>query len=271
VSATQAILYSIHDSVMLLAPRQWTQVDVHLVHGKVTELKTTGNTSNAPAPKPQLNIDLSAEAGTLSEAIAALVNELKASKKSLAPEVLRLQRQTEAVNVQLLMADRPVWFSRLQQNELDSLLITEELFDTLSGTERAFHDLQQQLQLKTAEVKDFRYDDGAAMLSVTSDGREQSCPAQLMGQYFRDDMLWIWGWNDAATNRAAVRKVESVCRPDAKPLGLAAFWRPVFHCDEGFAWALASSVAVSIGARGLFRGQVDGSALLFAPLRWPAP
>jgi hypothetical protein len=34
---------------------------------------------------------------------------------------------------------------------------------------------------------------------------------------------------------------------------MSAFWRPHFHCDEGFAWALAGHLCVSIGARGLLR------------------
>ena len=62
-----------------------------------------------------------------------------------------------------------------------------------------------------------------------------------------------------------------ICQPDLKPDGLAAFWRPLFHCDEGFAWALSGHVAVSLGARGLFRAQppeADG-ALFFAILELP--
>jgi acyl transferase domain-containing protein len=54
--------------------------------------------------------------------------------------------------------------------------------------------------------------------------------------------------------------------------GAAAFWRPHFHCDEGFAWALAGHVAVSIAARGLFRAHPpEGEgALFFAVLELPA-
>ena len=59
--------------------------------------------------------------------------------------------------------------------------------------------------------------------------------------------------------------------PDLKPDGLAAFWRPHFHCDEGFSWALAGHVAVSIGARGLFRAQPPDAegALFFALMELP--
>jgi hypothetical protein len=50
--------------------------------------------------------------------------------------------------------------------------------------------------------------------------------------------------------------------------GLSAFWRPGFHCDEGFAWAVAGSAVVSTGARGLFRAEVtDRSGAVFFALR----
>jgi hypothetical protein len=269
MSVIKSILYSIHDSAMILAPRGFNSLDMHLKDKKLSHLESKGTQSKEPLAKPQLNINLQNEARHLSEAIGALLIELKNNNKNINPEILRFERRGEVLNVQFLMAGRPVWFSRIENTELATLLVTEELFSTLSGTERAFHELQGQLQTRLGNVNDFNFNASTGELSLVSSGKTAVIKAQLVGQYLTDDFTWVWGWSDSETPRACVEKVESVCAPQFQPQGLAAFWRPSFHCDEGFAWATASSVAVSIGSRGLFRGSVGGAAVVFAPMTWP--
>jgi hypothetical protein len=95
----------------------------------------------------------------------------------------------------------------------------------------------------------------------------------LVGSYLPDVFTWMWSWSDEEAQPASTDRVRRVCQPDLKPDGLAAFWRAHFHCDEGFAWALAGHVAVSIGARGLFRAQPPEAegALFFALMELTLP
>ena len=60
------------------------------------------------------------------------------------------------------------------------------------------------------------------------------------------------------------RRVVTPTHPIWRDTGdvLSALWRDHFHCDEGFAWAIAAHVAVSIGARGLYRGEEPGQPVV---------
>ncbi len=259
------LVYALHDSLMLLAPRGWTKVELGVAatpHGlKLTELSSKGEGSTQPKPAPQLNIEPRDEALRLSEALTDLHAALNGRWQP--GRVLVERPGTEFADWKLLRDDGSVaWFTRLERDEVHSLLMTDALFDTIDGTARAFHDLQGQLQQKLGEVRSFAFDPVHAVLRL--DDREVH--AQVVGSYLGEAFTWVWSWSDPAAHEASVGHVKRICRPELKQDGMAAFWRPHFHCDEGFAWALAGNIAVSIGARGLFRAVPPGTsdALFFA-------
>lgn len=268
------LVFALHDSLMLLAPSGWTKVELSVARSprglRVTQLQTQGDGAKEPKPRPQLHVDPREEALRLSEALTELAAALEGRWE---PGRVLIERPTpEFADWKLLRDDGSVaWFTRLARGELQSLLITDELFDALQGTERAFHDLQGQLQQRLGQVTGFAFDAAHGVLRLDRPGGALELPAQLVGSYLPDVFTWMWSWSDELAQRASTDRVRRVCQPDLKPDGLAAFWRPHFHCDEGFAWALASHLAVSIGARGLFRAQPPGveGALFFALLDLP--
>lgn len=269
------LVQALIDSVMILAPRGWTTVELGLTRTTrglaVTELETRGEGSTAPKPKPELHIDPRAEAQRLAECVEELVASLS---KPWEPGRLVVQRTPEFADVRLLNADRTaVFFTRLTKDHLDPLLMTDELFELLHGAERAFHDLQLGLEEALRRTVGFAFDGSTSELSLTqAGGGALRAPAQVIGQYFADTFTWAWGWAHEQEHPETVARVRHVCAPEVVQPGLSALWRPEFHCDEGFAWAIAGSIVVSLGARGVFRAELPdhAGAIFFAVMAPPA-
>lgn len=273
VSEAKLLTFTLHDSLMLLAPPGWREVELRLVPAsgglRLQELRTQGDGSKAPRPRPELHVDLHEEAARLGEGLTELASLLKGRWQ---PGSVLIQRpSTQFVDWKLLGTDGSVaWFTRLEAKELGSLLVTDALLNALLGTERAFDELQGQLQRRLGRMKGFAFDHAHGVLRLDWAEASAEVPAQIVGTYLPEIFTWAWGWSDEA-QLASTDRVRRICQPELKPDGLAALWRPHFYCDEGFAWALAGHVAVSIGARGLFRGQPPDTngALIFALLDLP--
>lgn len=269
----KALAFSLHDSLMLLAPPGWTKVELTILRTpqglRVAELQTKGDGAKEPRPPPQLHVEPREEALRLSEALTELAQAL--GGRWVPGRVVVERPSSDFADWKLLRDDGSVaWFTRLEKSELQSLLITDDLFDALRGTERAFHELQGQLQQRLGKVTGFAFDARAGVLRLDRPSGSIELPAQLVGSYLPDVFTWMWSWSDEEAQPASTDRVRRICQPDLKADGLAALWRPHFHCDEGFAWALGGHVAVSLGARGLFRAQPPGAegALFFALLDW---
>lgn len=276
MSPLTALVYSLHDSLMVLAPRGWRLVELTLVERegslRLDEVKARGDGATQPRPPAQLGIDPRHEAQRLSDGLTELRRALEGKWTFGAVEV---ERTTAGFCDWRLKdaAGKVAWFTRLDAAVLDTLLVTDALLDAVSGTAKAFEALQAQLVAHLGEVHDFKFDTGRGVLTVQRPEGEVELPAQVVGAYLSSDWAWMWSWADPDANPSTIERVRRICAPEAQPPGFSALWRPHFHCDEGFAWTLAGYVAVSIGARGLFRGALkDGSgAALFALLDLPKP
>lgn len=258
--AVKALLFALHDSLMLLAPRGWARVDLRFEGGRLKELTTKGQGAKGPEPTPCLGLEAELEAQRLSQGVDQLMKVLGRP----AAEAVVVERGDGFADWKLEGA--APWFMRLERDELDALLVTDALFAAVLGTERAFADLQTSLDATLAGYADWRFD--GRLLELTRAGKTLSFPAELVGRYLAGSFTWTWGWADEALAPQTVEGVKRVCAPSARPPGLSAFWRDRYQCDEGFAWALASHVAVAMGARGLYQGMLnDGSVSIFAVLR----
>lgn len=274
VSDPKPLVYALQDSLMLLAPLGWSKVEMGVVATpdglRVTSLEARGDGEKDPKPRPALHVDLREEATRLGEALTDLQQELNGR---WVPGRVVIERPSPSfTDWKFLRADGGVaWFTRLERPELSTLLITDDLFDALSGTERAFHDLQGQLQQRLGRVTGFGFDPIAGMLRLDRPQGPVELKAQVTGSYLTQAFTWVWSWSDDGASPGSTDRVRRVCQPELHADGLSALWRPHFHCDEGFAWALSGHVAVSIGARGLFRAVPPGSddALFFAILELP--
>jgi len=220
----KAIAFSLHDSLMVLAPPGWSSVELDVVPAasglKLSGLSTRGEGAKAPRPAPSLGIAKEHEAQRISEGLDELAHHLSHQGKRWLGGKARCRRGPEHADFELLDGDRVVWLTRLEKAELDQLLVTDALLDALVGTERAFTDLQSQLGAVGADAK---------LLELA--------------RYDRGEFVLRWNHADADVKR--------ICAVEHQPAGLSAFWRPGLACDEGFAWALCSHLVVALGARGL--------------------
>jgi hypothetical protein len=237
MDSLRPLLFALHDGVMLLAPRGWSVLDGKFEGGRLLELAAQGEGAQAPKPKPDLGVDLRAEAQRVSEALADVATELNARGKQWSGGVVRLKRAV-TTDVTLLRPDgSTAYLARLERSELDELLMTDALFDAIEGTERAFRLLQSAMEAKGAPLQ----------------------PGVELGRYHSKDFAWEWNHHHPDVRR--------LCAVEVRPPGLSAFSRPSFFCDEGFAWALCGHLVVALGAQGLGRVPVPGGAALHAIAR----
>lgn len=268
------LIQTLHDSVMVLAPLGWATVTLSFTgtpgNLKLAQLETRGEGTTAPRPKPTLHIEARAEAQRLSEGIIELVERLDGR---WAPGKVVVQRTAEVADWRLLRDDgSQAWFTRLERHHLDALLMTDALFDLISGAEKAFHDLQLVLEGRLRRTTGFSYDAPTATLSLRqAEGAPLIATVQVIGQYFTDAFTWAWGWAYEQQNVSSVEGVRRVCAPEVTQPGLSALWRPEVHCDEGFAWALCGAVVIGLGARGVFRAELpdDEGVIFFALMSDP--
>ncbi|MCU0701077.1 MAG: hypothetical protein MUC96_31600 [Myxococcaceae bacterium] len=272
------LIQTLHDSLMVLAPGGWTQLELKFAQTpeglRLSELNARGDGSKAPRPRPDLHIDPKLEAERLSEGVSELQQLLAQQKKATwAPGSITVSRTPDFADYKLLKADgSTAWFTRLQKEHLDSLLMTDALFDMMEGTQRAFHDLQGRLEARLRNTTGFAFEPQLSSLSLRQkEGPPLDVPALVIGQYYPDAFTWTWGWAHEDANPHTVERVRRVCAPDVTQPGLSALWRSQFHCDEGFAWTLAGSIVVSLGARGLFRAELpeDDGVIFFALMADP--
>jgi hypothetical protein len=267
------LIQTLHDSVMVLAPSGWTSVELRFVRTpkglRLSELQTRGDGAKAPRPKPELNVDPRAEAQRLAEGVDELSELLKGRWQ---PGQIAITRTPDFADWKLLREDgSQAWFTRLSKEHLDSLLMTDAMFDLIEGSQRAFHDLQLGLEAKLRRTVGFHFDPVSGVLTLRqAEGAALTTPVQVVAQYYPDAFTWAWGWA-YEPQVALVDRVKRICAPDVTQPGLSAMWRPEFHCDEGFAWAIAGSVVVSLGARGIFRGELpdDAGVIFFALMAEP--
>ena len=260
----KALTSALHDSLMVVAPPGWTEVELDVVSVpdglRVQGLSAKGNGSTEPPPRAPLNIELREEANRLGEGLTELAQSLEDQGKGWNGGKVKIVRGPDFADWKLLLPDGSVrWFTRLVRAELDALVFTDELFDLLRGTERGFHSLQGSFAKSLPAVRGHDYSEEDQILTFTwDDGTKAKAPAQLIGSYSRENFLWVWGWAVEELSPVCWDRVKRICAPDATQPGLSALWRDHFHCDEGFAWALAAHVTVAMGARGLVRAETSG-------------
>ena len=234
----KAIAYSLHDSLMVLAPKGWSNLELEMVQSqrglRLASMSIRGE-GRATAPRmPALGIDKEHEALRVGEAVEELALHLSHEGKSWSGGTMRVNRGPTHTDFSLLHEGRPAFMTRLLESETNQLIITDPLLDALLGTEAAFHDVQK---------------------SVSP---EMPGPRLELGLYDRQSFIFHWNHPNPTVGKATQATV--------RPPGLSAFWRTQLACDEGFAWALCGHIAMVCNARGLLRDETSG-VRFFAILR----
>jgi hypothetical protein len=262
------IVCSLTDSVMALAPRGWVELELSLASTprglKLAEVRAQGGGGKEPKPKPDLGFDAQLEAQRLSEGLTELSHLLAHAGKDWKGGKVTLGRANGALDWKFTdPAGKQSWFTRLDGGTVDSLLVTDALFDAVSGTERAFRQLQERLEQRLGETIAHGFDSETATATLLREGAAPAVvPAQLVGLYYPEAFSWQWSWSNGSVKPKGCEAVHRVCAPEAKQPGMSALWRAQFHCDEAFVWAIAGHIAVSIGARGLFRAELEGQGVV---------
>lgn len=258
------IVCSLTDSVMALAPRGWVELELALKPTprglKLAEVKAQGGGGKEPKAKPDLGIDPQLEASRLSEGLTELSHLLSHAGKDWKGGTVTLDRAHGALDWKFAdAAGKQAWFTRLDGGTVDSLLVTDALFDAVAGTEKAFLQLQGRLEERTGETIAHGFDEKTAELTLLREGCPPAVvPAEVVGFYYPEAFSWQWSWNNPTVPPGACEGVHRVCAPEARQPGMSALWRAQYHCDEAFVWGVAGHVAVAIGARGLFRAELKG-------------
>jgi hypothetical protein len=256
------IVCSLTDSTMAIAPRGWIELELSLASTarglKLAEVKAQGGGGKEPRPKPELGFEPQLEAARLSEGLTELSHLLTHAGKTWKGGKVQLTRGTGALDWKFFDAEgKQAWFTRLDQGTVDSLLVTDALFDAVSGTERAFRQLQSQTEARIGETIAHGFDPETSQVTLLREGCPPAVvPAQVIGFYYPEAFNWQWSWSNESVPPNACEHVHRVCAPEAKQAGLSALWRAQFHCDEAFIWGVAGHLAVSIGARGIFRAEL---------------
>lgn len=265
------IVCSLTDSVMALAPRGWAELELSFVATprglKLSELEAKGG-GKEPRPLPCLGLSPKLEAERLSQGCTELWRLLGEAGRTWPGGKIVLRRGAGALDWVLQDGQgAQAYFTRLDQATVDSLLVTDALFEAVGGTERAFAALQSALERRLGETVGHGFDPQTAQATLLREGVPPAVVrAEVVGFYDPESFTWQWAWANQTVPPKACEAVHRVCAPEARQPGLSAFWRGQYHCDEAFAWALAGHVAVAIGARGLFRAGLQGqeSAMLLA-------
>jgi hypothetical protein len=258
------IICSLTDSAMALAPRGWVELELSLASTsrglKLSEVKAQGAGGKEPKPKPNLGLEPQLEASRLSEGLTELSHLLAHAGKNWKGGKVQLTRGTGALDWKFFDAEgKQAWFTRLDQGTVDSLLVTDPLFDAISGTERAFTQLQTRSEERIGETIAHGFDAETGQVTLLREGSPPAVvDAEVMGFYYPEAFSWQWSWSNPSVPPDACEGVHRVCAPEAKPPGMSALWRAQYHCDEAFIWGVAGHIAVSVGARGIFRAELKG-------------
>lgn len=266
-AAIESTLAAATDSLMVLAPRGWVFATANFTSHNhqwvLASIDARGAGGGEPRAKPQLNISVDAEAHRFAQAMNDVWNEL-----GLAPEgklAATWGRSSGELVVELKASTRASPYHYVLADELvAALLVTDELYDALSGTERAATRLQEEWEARVnaggnalCDIERLEVSVGDATASKSSEGR---WGAYVVGTYDTQQYVWHWGWAHADFPAMATQRVRTVCAPDRPARGLSALWRPHYFCDEGFAWAVAAHVAVAAGASPLIRWSRPGDS-----------
>jgi hypothetical protein len=272
-----AITQALQDSLMVVATPGWREVDLELVMTpsgvRIISLAARGDGANEPPPRAPINIDKDDEADRLGDGLTELNTLLESDGKKWEITRAQIRRGPDSSEWKLVQTDGTlVWSQKLGPDQLDQLVFTDALFDVLRGTGKAVASLQKDFDAKHSGATRHEFNEFDGTLTLYGPGTKFTAPAQLIGTYAGDNFLWVWGWAIDEIDKEVTDRVRAVCAPDAAQPGLSALWRDHFHCDEGFAWALASHVAVAMGARGVYRGEEAGTPVnvLYAVMDAPA-
>jgi hypothetical protein len=265
---TKSLLGSLHDCMMLVAPRGWTAVRARLTFVfpdfRVERLDVAAPDSTPP--HPSLGTAQAAEMTRLGNGATELRGLLRARGKAWRGDELRCERGPDGARWIAADDGSPAALDlTLTPDELDALLYTDPLMAALDESQPRWREIQTRQAELLAGVTDWRLDQDAGTLRFRGPGRaDLERPVEILGLWSEGAESWGWSWgNDTVDPRLAAR-VLHFCDPARPRRGLSVLWRDSFPCDRGFADVLAAYAAEQLGADALWRQELGDGVVYFA-------
>jgi hypothetical protein len=258
------------DSVAVAVPRGWTQVNLSLDlrGGQVRVTNIDAKLSGAPAPSPELGMDVASRIGGLSAALTDALHLLHRQGIDWNAARATLSRPGPGQLVLTLINSdgRPASSVSVPREYLDALFVSDALLEELHGAGPALSRMEEETATRLSGLQTWNYSQPDRRASfIFPDRPKLEVPAQILGTWTRDDETWLWAWANSSVEPGCTDLVEQALQPDARAPGAAVFWREKYPCEEGFAHKVAQLAAHRMGAKGVFRGRA-GDAILYLAL-----
>src|SRR5262249_21128291 len=139
----------------------------------------------------------------------------------------------------------------LTPDAVDSLTLSDELFDAFDATRPRAHELQGRFQEKIAGFQRWDVIQDRALLSfVLADGRTWTMKGQILGSWSKEDETWMWAWHNRSIDPACGAAAQTVREKARGQRGLSALTTGSFEAKQALAVELALHAGALVGARG---------------------
>jgi hypothetical protein len=267
---TARSIANLHQHLLAMMPRGWTSIRIDIARDgannfvHLTNLNTQLRTGGT-AP-PALGLDKNELVGAMNEALGTIASNLGDAWRGLAA---RMDRSEDGGALLVLVGPDGAEQSRiaLVPDAVDSLLLSDALFDALDATRPRAHAAQVAFE---EAIRGFqRWDlvqDRAELSFVLADGRTWAMNGQLIGSWSKDSESWMWGWQNESVHPACGALARSVREGARDRKGLAALTTGSFSAKKPFAVELALHASALIGARGVFLGDFGAGIAFIAAM-----
>ena len=264
----KSLLGSLHDCLMLAAPRGWTAARARLVFTfpdfRVERLDVAA--PEASPPHPNMGSAAGAELTRLGNGATEIRALLRARGVVWRGDELRCERGPEgALWIAADDGAPPALEGRLAPEELDALLYTDALMAALDETQPRWRAREPAQRALLQGVDEWRLDQDAGTLRFVARGRPPlERPVEILGIWSTSAESWGWSWANESVEPRLAERTLALCDPERPRPGLSVLARDSFPCEPGFADVLAAHAAELLGAEALWRPQLGDGVAYFA-------
>jgi hypothetical protein len=264
---TAQAVADLHQLLVAMMPRRWSSVRLEVGRdeaGRFVHL-TNLNTEIAQgggAMPPNLGRDQGDLVAGMNGAVATIAGDLGEAWQGLAARVDRAQDGSASL---VLLGAEGAEQSRLTlaADTVDSLVLSDALFDALDASRPTAHALQNAFQQAIQGFRRWDASQDTSELSfVLADGQSWTMRGQALGSWSSESDTWMWAWANQTVEPGFSAESARLRDTASGRRGLAAMTTGKFPARKPFAVELALHAAALLGAQGVFPGPF-GQGLLF--------
>jgi hypothetical protein len=262
----------LHQLLVEMMPRRWSSVRLDVKRDDAGSFVHLTNLDAQIAPgggakPPPLGRDQNALVAGMNAALATIAGDLGDAWKGA---IARMDRAEDGSAALVLLAPDGAEQSRLilAPDTVDSLILSDALFDALDATRQAAYAAQNAFQ---QTIQGFRQWDAAQdsgeLSFVLADGRTWKLRGQAIGSWSGPDETWMWAWANDSIHGAFSAESARVRDLAKQERGLAAMTTGKFSALQPLATELALHTAALLGAQGVFPGPAGKTLVFIAAMR----